>query len=122
MILWPAGFLPLQFRLGALQETQGQLNWDFGNTVVKGLFSEVWAGVCKPGRMIRNVGVNDRQVEAVTALDLKGHGEPTGTHRELEPWKGRCLTVTVAAERHNDCQQCGDGAGRHWHKRHSVSS
>ena len=45
MILWPAGFLPLRFRLGALRETQGQLNWDFENTVVKGLFSEVWAGV-----------------------------------------------------------------------------
>lgn len=44
VILWPAGMLALHFHLGALQETEGQLSWDFENTVRKGLFSEVRAG------------------------------------------------------------------------------
>lgn len=64
MILWPAGFLSLPLHLGALQETEGLLSWDFENTIEKGLFSEVRAGVGEARK--DNKEPSNRHVQAVT--------------------------------------------------------
>lgn len=56
-------------------------------------------------------------------LGMKGRGEQSRTHRELELWKQGCLTGTAAVEGQGDCRGRGDGWSREtWHKRDSACS
>lgn len=70
---WPPGILSFQFQSGSLQETEGHISWDFKNNVVKGQFTEMWAGWREPRRMLRHLGATTKG-KPLPPLGLKGQG------------------------------------------------